>query len=321
LPLMTGSSPVAPVADGGDGEPFAHPSPPAAEVAVSCELVRALLSEQHPDLADREIGEPFEGFDMAVFRLGGDLAVRLPRHRGSVRSLEAEIRWVGPLARRWTFPTQRIVRVGRPGAGYPWCWAVTSWLPGELAADRPLEGAAATALGRARAQIHQPAPADAPFNAEQSIRLAAREPVLRRVLPRLPAVAASRGLVVDLDAAAALWRRAMAVPDDAPRVWIHADLHPFNVISRCGRFGGIIDWSDISGGDPAVDLGFLHLLLPAAAVAAAFDGYGGVDPATVARARAIGLVKAATLAVVHREIVAGVGWRCLVELGIAAVPR
>jgi hypothetical protein len=50
-----------------------------------------------------------------------------------------------------------------------------------------------------------------------------------------------------------------------------------------------------------VDLGFLQLLLPAAAMAAAFESYGGVDPATVARARAIGLVKAATLAVVHRE--------------------
>jgi aminoglycoside phosphotransferase (APT) family kinase protein len=107
------------------------------------------------------------------------------------------------------------------------------------------------------------------------------------------------------------------VPDDAARVWIHADLHPFNVISLGGRFGGIIDWSDISGGDPAVDLGFLHLLLPADAVARAFDSYGGVDPATVARARGVALVKAATLAVVHREVVAAIGWRTLVELGIA----
>jgi aminoglycoside phosphotransferase (APT) family kinase protein len=190
-------------------------------------------------------------------------------------------------------------------------------VPGELAADRPLDAAAAPALGRALAEIHEPAPAGAPFNAEQSIRLAAREPMLRQVLPQLPAVGASRGLAVDLDAAAAVWRQATAVPDDAPRVWIHADLHPFNVISRQGRFGGIIDWSDISGGDAAVDLGFLQLLLPAAAMATAFESYGGVDPATAARARAIGLVKAATLAVAPREGPAGVGWRCLVELGIA----
>jgi aminoglycoside phosphotransferase (APT) family kinase protein len=314
---MAGPSPAGPVAGGGDGEPFFHPVPPAAEVAISRGLVRTLLAEQHPDLADRDIADPFEGFDMAVFRLGEDLAVRLPRHRASVRSLESEIRWIGRLGDRWTFPTQRIVHVGRPGAGYPWCWAVTSWLPGELAADRPLDAAAAPALGRALAEIHQPAPADAPFNSEQSVRLAAREPVLRQVLPRLPAVGAARGLVVDLDAAAALWRQAVAMPDDAPRVWIHADLHPFNVISLRGQFGGIIDWSDISGGDSAVDLGFLQLLLPAAAMATAFESYGGVDPATASRARAIGLVKAASLAVVHREVVAAVGWRSLVELGVA----
>jgi aminoglycoside phosphotransferase (APT) family kinase protein len=314
---MAGPSPAGRVADSGDGEPFVHPVPPAAEVTISRELVRSLLAAQRPELADRDIADPVEGFDMAVCRLGDDLAVRLPRHRASVQSLEAEIRWMGPLSDKWTFPTQRIVHVGEPGEEYPWCWAVTSWLPGQLAADRPLDASAAPALGRALAEVHQPAPSDAPFNSEQSIRLAAREPVLQQALPHLVQMSASRGLVVDLDAAAALWHQAIAMPDDAPRVWIHADLHPFNVISQGGRFGGIIDWSDISGGDPAVDLGFLQLLLPAAAMAVAFESYGGVDLATASRARAIGLVKAATLAVVRQEVVAALGWRALVELGVA----
>lgn len=128
-------------------------------------------------------------------------------------------------------------------------------------------------------------------------------------------------MTLDLDAAATMWRQALAAPDDAPRVWIHADLHPFNVISLNGRFGGIIDWSDISHGDPAVDLGFLHLLLPAAAMPMAFDGYGGVDEATAARARGISLIKAATLAVVDKEVVANVGWQALVELGVAQPSR
>jgi aminoglycoside phosphotransferase (APT) family kinase protein len=298
-------------------EPYEHPSPPPSEIPLSRGLVRRLLVEQHPDLADRDIGHPAEGFNMAVFRLGDDLAVRLPRHRGSVGPLEAEIRWIGLLGRQWTFPMQRIERVGRPSTDYPWCWAVTSWLPGELAADRPLDASAARPLGQALAEVHRPAPDDAPFNSEQSVRLVAREPVLRRVLPQLPAVGAARGLAVDLDAAAAIWAGALAVPDDAPRVWIHGDLHPFNVISLNGQFGGIIDWSDIARGDPAVDLGYLRLLLPAAAMPTAHDGYGGVDDATAARARGIGLWKAATLALVDKEIVAHVGWRALGQLGVA----
>ncbi|MDE3723667.1 phosphotransferase [Nocardiopsis sp. N85] len=291
--------------------------PPPAEVVFSRGLVRTLLTDQHPDLADREIAEPLEGFDMAMFRLGEDLAVRLPRHRGAAGSLESELRWVGALSDRWTFPTQRIVRSGVPGAGFPWCWAVTSWLPGELAADRPLAAPAAPEMGRALAEIHRPAPADAPFNSEQSVRLAEREPILRDALPRLPSSGAARGLTLDPDAVAALWNRALAVPDEAPRVWIHGDLHPFNVISRNGAFGGIIDWSDIARGDPAVDLGFLRLLFPAADMPAAHEAYGGVDEATAARALGIGLVKAALLATVPKETVADIGWRTLVELGVA----
>lgn len=208
-------------------------------------------------------------------------------------------------------------QVGAPGAEFPWCWVVTSWLPGALAADRPLDPSAAPALGRALAEVHQPAPTGAPFNSEQSIRLIERTPVLRRFLPRLPAIGAARGLTLDLAAAEGLWRAALAVPDDAPRVWLHADLHPFNVISRDGQFAGIIDWSDICGGDPAVDLGFLQLLLPAAALPAAYHSYGGVDEATAARARGIALVKAAGLATVDKPAVAAIGWRALVELGVA----
>jgi Ser/Thr protein kinase RdoA (MazF antagonist) len=113
------------------------------------------------------------------------------------------------------------------------------------------------------------------------------------------------------------WHHARGAPDDAPRVWIHADLHPFNVISLDGQFGGIIDWSDTAGGDPAVDIGFLRLLLPRIAVPAAHEAYGGVDESTAARADGICLLKAATLALADDEVVADVGWRALVELGVA----
>jgi aminoglycoside phosphotransferase (APT) family kinase protein len=291
---------------------------PPAEVPISRELVRSLLAEQHPDLAVLEIADPIEGFDMAVVRLGDDLAVRLPRHRSSTGSLDAEIRWVSLLQDRWTFPTQRIVRVGEPGAGYPWRWAITSWLPGEMAADRPLNASEAVALGRALAEVHQPAPANAPFNLEQSVSLAERDAVLEELVPQLTTRDAARaGATFDADAAHVLWRRARSVPDDAERVWIHADLHPFNVISLYGRFAGIIDWSDISGGDAAVDLGYLQLLLPAAAMPAAHHAYGGVDEATAARAAGIALVKAAGLAVSRYPIAADIGWRALAELGVA----
>ena len=52
---------------------------PEAEVELSVELVRSLLAEQHPDLAHLPLTEVASGWDNVVFRLGDDLAVRVPR--------------------------------------------------------------------------------------------------------------------------------------------------------------------------------------------------------------------------------------------------
>jgi hypothetical protein len=42
-------------------------------------LVRALLKDQHPDLADLELRDVNGGWDNQQWRLGDELAVRLPR--------------------------------------------------------------------------------------------------------------------------------------------------------------------------------------------------------------------------------------------------
>jgi hypothetical protein len=56
------------------------PNPmPAADVDVTAELVRRLLAGQHQDLAGRPVEFLANGWDNAMFRLGDDLLVRLPR--------------------------------------------------------------------------------------------------------------------------------------------------------------------------------------------------------------------------------------------------
>ena len=52
---------------------------PAADVDVSVDLVRALLRDQHPDLADLSLRVVASGWDNVVLRLGDRLAVRVPR--------------------------------------------------------------------------------------------------------------------------------------------------------------------------------------------------------------------------------------------------
>ncbi|QGQ18092.1 phosphotransferase [Cellulomonas sp. JZ18] len=292
---------------------------PADEVPISADVVTALLAEQHPDLAALPVGRRHSGWDMAMYRLGDDLAVRLPRRAASVGSLEAELRWVPELSRGWTFPTQRVVRVGVPGAVYPWPWAVVTWLPGVPASERPLGVEAGPALGRALAEIHVPVPAgvEPPLNREQSVALAERGPGLASALDLVAASAAERGVRLDRAVADAIWAEALAAPVDLPRTWIHADLHPYNLLSDDGRLGGIIDWADVAGGDPATDLGFLWLSLPPDGLAAAVEAYGGVSAATLARARGVALALAAGWAVWEgEELTIATGWRAMVALGV-----
>lgn len=59
---------------------------PDAEVEFWVSLVRRLLADQHPDLADLPLGESYEGWDNFSLRLGDSLLVRLPR-----RAMSAEM--------------------------------------------------------------------------------------------------------------------------------------------------------------------------------------------------------------------------------------
>jgi len=251
------------------------------------ELVRGLLTDQHPDLSDLLVGERFEGMDTVVFRLGEQFAVRLPRWPRSIVRVEAELRWLPELSRSWTFPAQVPVREGKPGRGYPATWAVVRWLDGVIAFEEPLGAEAAKPLGAAISEIHRPHPPDAPFNDEQSMTIEERDPTFRSCLD-----AARESLVgfdFDEERSVQLWERGLASAAGVATTWIHDDLHPFNVISDRGRFGGIIDWSDMARGDPASDIGRLWLLLDGGDVRAALEAYGEMAQETMHRSQAIGI--------------------------------
>ena len=103
---------------------------PPAEFAIDERLVRVLLEHQHPDLADRPLSFLAAGWDNATYRLGDDLAVRLPRIAAGDALIRNEQRWLPKLAERLPIPIPAPVRTGRPGAGYPWHWSVVPWFPG-----------------------------------------------------------------------------------------------------------------------------------------------------------------------------------------------
>ncbi len=256
---------------------------PPAEVEVDEDLVRALLRDQHPDLADLPVHPYATGWDNVTFRLGDEFAVRMPRISGAVPLLRSEQRWLPLLAEMLPVPVPVPVRAGVAGPGYPWPWSVLRWVPGRSAEHGEPAPGEAPAFGRFLAALHRPAPAEAPRSTYRGVPLNTLDSVARR-LALLPGLTAD--LPVDWTELARFWDAAREVPCDVPETWVHGDLHPKNIVVDDGRFAAVLDWGDMSVGDRATDLAAAWMLFPVTAHDALWEAYGPVSEST--RTRALG---------------------------------
>ena len=253
---------------------------PDAEVAIDAGLVRALLREQHPDLADAPLALLAEGWDTMTFRLGDAFVVRLPRRAIVGRQIMNEQRWLPLLAPRLPLPISAPLRLGRPNARYPWPWSILRYLPGAPVDEVVLDVRNGETLGRFLRALHRPPAAEAPSNPFRGGPLADR----RASYEDRAASLAARGLLPA--GIESIWRDGLAAPIDVAPAWLHGDLHPLNVLAHEGRLSAVIDWIDLCGGDPATDLASLWALpLTADARAATLAAYGAVSAATLCRAR------------------------------------
>jgi aminoglycoside phosphotransferase (APT) family kinase protein len=267
---------------------------PAAEVEVSADLVRRLLADQHPDLARLPVEFLANGWDNELYRLGDGLVARLPRRALGARIIKNEQRWLPGLAPRLPLPIPYPERTGVPACGYPYSWSVVPYLPGVPAAQatsfNPAEAAAP--VGGFLGALHIPAPADAPASPSRGVPLAERADTFAANLALLTGHASQDH--ADRDTVLGVWDAALAAPGyDGPPVWLHGDLHPANILVNNGQVSGVIDFGDITAGDPAGDLSVAWMLLPRDCHARFWSAYqaaggtgGRVDGAL--RARAMG---------------------------------
>ncbi len=104
----------------------------ADEIETSVPLIRKLLSAQFPQWMDLPVSRVTSyGTDNYIYRLGDQLAVRLPRRPGwAVEQVRLEATWLPRLAPRVPLALPVQVAMGHPAEGYPFDWAVYEWLPG-----------------------------------------------------------------------------------------------------------------------------------------------------------------------------------------------
>ena len=251
------------------------------EVETDADLVGRLLEAQHPQWRDLPIQRvPSAGTDNAMYRLGDDLVVRLPRIDWAVGNVAKEQRWIPVLAPHLPLALPQPVAVGAPTEEFPYPWGVHEWLPGEMATPEQLRDPieAARVLAELVRSLRAIDPTDGPrANRGAPLRLGADR--VRRAIAAVDA---------EVDAAALLevWDEALAAPEHSgPPTWYHGDLAYLNVLALDGRPSAVIDWGSCGVGDPAIDLLPAWSILPAGAARDVFREEVGADDAEWARAK------------------------------------
>jgi aminoglycoside phosphotransferase (APT) family kinase protein len=252
----------------------------ADEFGIDVVLVRRLVAAQFPQWADLSI-EPVRsaGTDNAIYRLGDEMAVRLPRIAGATGQIELEHRWLPLLAPLLPLAVPLPLAKGRPGEGYPWHWAVCRWLEGEPATSERITDLRQAAIDLAGfiTALQQADPEHGPASPRGGL-LAARDERTRA------AIAALHGKI-DTGSVTAAWDAALRAPAwTGPPVWAHGDLYDGNVLVERGRLSAVIDFGVLGVGDPACDL-IVAWSLFTPETRAVFRAELAVDDATWARGR------------------------------------
>ncbi len=221
---------------------------------IDASLVRRLLAEQFPGWAELPI-RPVErqGWDNRTFRLGDDMAVRLPSARRYAAQVEKEQFWLPRLAPLLPLHIPTPLAMGEPAQDYPWRWSVYRWLDGETAASgsiRDLTGFA-TALAKFLVALQRIDAAGGPPAGPHSFwrggPLATYDAETRQAIDAL-------GGRIDAGAATEVWEAALAADWRGPSAWFHGDVAAGNLLVNEGVLSAVIDFGCSGVGDPACDL-------------------------------------------------------------------
>jgi len=255
------------------------------EIETSVSLVARLLTAQFPQWADLPLDPiPSAGTDNALYRLGDDMQVRLPRIHWAIEQVDKEHHWLPRLAPSLSLAIPAPLAKGQPGEGYPWRWSVYRWLEGENATIERIADPrqAATDLARFTAALQRiDATGGPPPGSHNSYR---GEPLAMRDTRTRDAIGTLRG-ALDADAAPAVWDAAIEAPEwPGPPVWLHGDLQSGNLLFAQGRLSAVIDFGCLGVGDPACDVMAAWMFL-SAETRDVFREALQVDNATWARGR------------------------------------
>lgn len=253
------------------------------------ELVVRLLREQAPQLAHLPVQvSSMTGSSNWVFRLGDELAVRLPGMEGYAADLLNEIRWLPHLADRLPVPIPSVVLAGEASPHFGLPWSVVTWLPGDV--PTALDGAAQARFARSLGEVLRVLHAvDTDGESPGAERWGYRcgEPVTDTIDEWADQAATALADLFDPGAVREAWRRLRDVPPaTAPPSLVHTDLSAENLLVHPdGPLAGVLDFGGVGVGDRSVDFLYAWSMVDAPA-REQLRSAAGADDGTWSRARA-----------------------------------
>jgi aminoglycoside phosphotransferase (APT) family kinase protein len=286
------------------------------EIEISDALARRLLARHLPHLVDLPMHRIVAwGTDHAIFRIGDDLSLRLPKIGWAAKQGEKEARWLPVLAPHLSLEIPVPIAVGEPSDDYPFHWYLSPWLTGENPTPESGVDPHRLALDLA-AFVHTLQAVDT--------TLAPRPRTEQRGGPLASADASTRIPAeklrgeTDVDALLAVWGAGVTAPAwEGPDVWVHGDLSDGNLLARDGRLSGVIDWGGLIAGDPAVELIAAWNLFDAEHRAVYRDALGFADDAMWLRGRAWAASAAIQALPYYRDtnpVIVARSWRTVAEV-------
>lgn len=223
-------------------------------IKIDENLVRQLVTKQFPKWKDLSIQSvAHQGWDNRTFHLGDEMLVRLPSADHYAAQVEKEQFWLPKLKPFLPIAIPEPLELGEPDDEYPWKWSIYRYLPGESAATAKIDDLSDFALSLAEFllalqdidTIGGPTPGEHSFHRGGSLNVYHDE-VMR-------AVDILQGKI-DIDNVLAIWESARHTNWINSPVWVHGDVSVGNLLVQNGHLSAVIDFGQLTVGDPACDL-------------------------------------------------------------------
>ncbi|WP_445296569.1 aminoglycoside phosphotransferase family protein [Chitinimonas sp. PSY-7] len=265
------------------------------QLEIDDALVQHLLSAQFPQWAALPIRLVSPGgWDNRTFRLGEHMLLRMPSAADYASQVEKEQQWLPRLAPLLPLPIPVPLAIGKPAAGYPWKWSIYRWLDGDTARSAQIADPHDFATGLAQFLIAlqmidtKGGPPPGPHSFYRGGALTIYDAETRAAIAALKSK-------IDAAVATEVWEAALKTIWRDPPVWVHGDISPGNLLVKAGKLNAVIDFGQLTVGDPACDLAIAWTFFTGES-REAFRTMLPFDPGTWARARAWTLWKCLIIA-------------------------